>query len=78
MVPTCVCGALGGLTNCTLGRGPLRAPGPTRQTAGAETRPGKPQAAMQGWADDRRPSAQAEDRTLCFDYFQFPDPQVVI
>lgn len=33
---------------------------------------------QQCWVGDRRPSAQAEDRTLCFDYFQFPDPQVVI
>lgn len=33
---------------------------------------------QQSWVRDRRPSAQAEDRTLCFDYFQFPDPQVVI
>lgn len=23
-------------------------------------------------------AGSSEDRTLCFDYFQFPDPQVVI
>lgn len=72
--------ALWCLTGCTLGRGPLQAPKPMGQMVGSatwvEARPGKPQ--RQGWVSDRRPSAQAEDGTLCFYYFQFPDPQVVI